>query len=509
MLFQRFTAPASGRRGVTAVLAAGALALAGLGLPAHAQQLGGPGAAHERAPHPERPDIEMGLIEPRFHERIGPEARQALHEAHQALLARDFERAEEALARADDLIEREPPRVERALERAEEALDRGDLQAARQALLEAQQAAAAPGVRAPVQPGVAEFERPEPTAAPWRAEPFERERFEARIDPQVRQALEDARMAAAQGDLDRAERALEAIVRSKIPAILRPEDLERPWYARLGIRGYTQFRYSETLSGDKDLVVYWPDRSVGPDTSFLIRRARLILFGNITEHLYLFLQPEFASTPAGSTTTHFAQVRDWYGDIFFDKKREFRLRIGQSVVPARQRGRYQGYIGAVFAVATLAGPLVGGVLVDALSWRWVFYVNIPLGLIALVATHRYLHISHERRRAKVDYLGALLVATGIVGIVLVGVWGGQEYEWTSPVILSLASMALVCIVLLIPVERRARAGVRLHRPRRDAARLLALHGGGGRAGGRRTGRRRLPLTGKMCPWRSSRSSPRM
>lgn len=197
-------------------------------LPAHAQQagvgddpavgigdpagppaaIGGPGEAPGRAPHPERPDVELGLVDPQFHARIGPEARQALREAHQALLARDFQRAEQALARADDLIDAEPPRVEGALERAEEAIDRGDLQAARQAIWEAQQAMVAPGrAPAPMPPGVTELERQQPTAAPGQVEPFQR--TETRIDPRVREALQAARTAALQGDLDGAERALE------------------------------------------------------------------------------------------------------------------------------------------------------------------------------------------------------------------------------------------------------------------------------------------------------------
>jgi hypothetical protein len=132
--------------------------------------------------------------------------------------------------------------------------------------------------------------------------------------------------------LDRARRAADAIVRSKIPTKIEPSE-EKRWYDRIGIRGYVQFRYNQSLWGDKDDVSFWPDRSVGPDSSFLIRRARLILFGNITDHLYLYIQPDFASTPTGSSTTHFAQLRDAFADIFFDKKQEFRVRVGQSKIP--------------------------------------------------------------------------------------------------------------------------------------------------------------------------------
>lgn len=107
----------------------------------------------------------------------------------------------------------------------------------------------------------------------------------------------------------------------------------KKWYDRIGIRGYTQFRYSSTVSGDKDAVSYWPDKSVGEDGSFLIRRARLVIFGDINDHLSLYIQPDFASTPSGSSTGHFAQLRDAYADIHFDKNKEFRVRVGQSKIP--------------------------------------------------------------------------------------------------------------------------------------------------------------------------------
>jgi hypothetical protein len=105
------------------------------------------------------------------------------------------------------------------------------------------------------------------------------------------------------------------------------------WYDRIHLRGYTQFRTGTTVSGDKDAVVYWPDKSVGEDTSFLIRRARLIFYGDVTDNLYLYFQPDFASTPSGSSTGNFGQLRDAYADISFDDKKEFRVRLGQSKIP--------------------------------------------------------------------------------------------------------------------------------------------------------------------------------
>ncbi len=109
--------------------------------------------------------------------------------------------------------------------------------------------------------------------------------------------------------------------------------VEKHWYDRIHIRGYTQFRSSTTVGGDKDAVAYWPDKSVGEDTSFLIRRARLVFYGDITDNLYLYFQPDFASTPSGSSTGHFGQLRDGYADISFDQKKEFRVRLGQSKIP--------------------------------------------------------------------------------------------------------------------------------------------------------------------------------
>lgn len=125
------------------------------------------------------------------------------------------------------------------------------------------------------------------------------------------------------------------------------------------------------------------------------------------------------------------------------------------VVSPRERGRHLGYIGAVFAVATLAGPLVGGAFVDYLSWRWVFYLNVPLGLAAFVVAHRALRIPHRRRRPRIDYAGATLLTTGVLALLLVSEWGGRELAWTSPGMLALLAIATVCLLALIPVERRA------------------------------------------------------
>jgi MFS family permease len=102
--------------------------------------------------------------------------------------------------------------------------------------------------------------------------------------------------------------------------------------------------------------------------------------------------------------------------------------IGDVVSP-RERGRYMGYFGAVFGGAMVAGPLAGGFFTDHLTWRWVFYVNLPLGLAALVVTTVALHARGRRVRHRIDYLGAALLAAGVACVVLLSTWGGTEYAW--------------------------------------------------------------------------------
>jgi hypothetical protein len=116
------------------------------------------------------------------------------------------------------------------------------------------------------------------------------------------------------------------------PAQAKPAEKSK-WYDRLALRGYTQFRYNESLDRDLDDYRHHADRSWGNDQSFLIRRARVILSGDVTDHLSIYLQPDFAVTPPGSSQTHFVQLRDAYADIAFDKAKEFRVRVGQSKIP--------------------------------------------------------------------------------------------------------------------------------------------------------------------------------
>jgi len=126
------------------------------------------------------------------------------------------------------------------------------------------------------------------------------------------------------------------------------------------------------------------------------------------------------------------------------------------LVPPRERGRYQGMMAGVMAVAMIGGPLVGGAITDHLGWRWSFYINLPLGAVALAMVTAVLHLPRkERSKAKVDYLGAALLTVGITAIVLVTTWGGTEYAWSSAVIMELIALGVAALVGFLFVETKA------------------------------------------------------
>jgi EmrB/QacA subfamily drug resistance transporter len=128
--------------------------------------------------------------------------------------------------------------------------------------------------------------------------------------------------------------------------------------------------------------------------------------------------------------------------------------IGDIVSP-RERGRYQGYIGSVFAVSSIAGPLIGGFFVDNLSWRWVFYVNLPVGVVALIVVGAVLHLPRHRIQHQIDLLGFTLLAIGASALTIALMLGGTDYPWGSGLIVGLLLAGVVMTVLFLLQERRA------------------------------------------------------
>jgi EmrB/QacA subfamily drug resistance transporter len=128
--------------------------------------------------------------------------------------------------------------------------------------------------------------------------------------------------------------------------------------------------------------------------------------------------------------------------------------IGDVVSP-RERGRYQGYIGSVFGVSSVAGPLIGGFLVDGPGWRWCFYVGVPIGIAAYAVTSRVLTMPFTRRDHQIDYLGAALIVGGVSLLLLLLSLGGKEFRWGSAEIVGMGIGSVVLLALAVVQERRA------------------------------------------------------
>jgi EmrB/QacA subfamily drug resistance transporter len=131
------------------------------------------------------------------------------------------------------------------------------------------------------------------------------------------------------------------------------------------------------------------------------------------------------------------------------------LAIIGDIVPPRERGRYQGYIGSVFAVSSIAGPLIGGFFVDNLSWRWVFYINLPVGALAFFVIGAVLHLPRRRITHSIDVLGTVLLSAGATALTLALELGGNHWAWGSAPSMGLFVGAVVLIVLFLLQENRA------------------------------------------------------
>src|SRR6185312_1018117 len=126
------------------------------------------------------------------------------------------------------------------------------------------------------------------------------------------------------------------------------------------------------------------------------------------------------------------------------------------VISPRERGRYQGYLSGMWATASVGGPVLGGFFVDYLSWRWVFWINLPVGIAAFILCRRALaRLASPRQRRRIDYLGATLLTAGVADLLLVASWGGTTFAWTSATLIGLMAAALPLVGGFMLQELRA------------------------------------------------------
>ena len=125
------------------------------------------------------------------------------------------------------------------------------------------------------------------------------------------------------------------------------------------------------------------------------------------------------------------------------------------VVPAKDRGKYMAPMGAIFGITSVAGPLLGGFFADSLSWRWCFWLNVPIGIAALFIAFRYLSVPSHRPKTRPDYLGVVLMSSATALLILITDWGGKQYAWGSAVIISMIVALVLVIAAFIAVEARA------------------------------------------------------
>ncbi|MXZ85668.1 MAG: MFS transporter [Acidimicrobiia bacterium] len=131
------------------------------------------------------------------------------------------------------------------------------------------------------------------------------------------------------------------------------------------------------------------------------------------------------------------------------------MAILADVLSPRERGRYQGYMGGIFALATILGPLAGGLLVDYAHWRWVFFMVLPLGAISLVMSVTHLELAFTRREARVDYTGAGLLLVWVIAIILAMELGGDSWDWVSAPSIGLLAAGVGGVALFVAQQRRA------------------------------------------------------